>query len=132
MAKDQALAVQPKKEMAAKEEKTVPARTYVPSADIYESPAALTVVLEVPGVAKDNVTVDLEDDVLRVRAAIDFSKYDGLEPVHAEYNVGHYARSFTLSDKIDREGIVADLKDGILTLVLKKSKAAIPRKIAIS
>lgn len=132
MAKDQELAVQEKKEMAGREEKTISARTYMPNADIYESDEALTVVMEVPGVNKDNVDIDLEDDVLSVRAAIDFSKYEGLEPVHVEYNVGHFARSFTISDKIDREGISADLNDGVLTLTLKKAKAAMPRKILIS
>ena len=59
------------------------------------------------------------------------SKYEGLEPVYSEYNVGHYARAFTLSDKIDQEGISAELDDGVLTLTLKKSKDAMPRRIAI-
>jgi HSP20 family protein len=77
------------------------------------------------------VTVQLESDVLRIEGRIDFSKYEGLEPVYAEYNVGHYARAFTLSDKIDQDGIRADLADGVLTLTLKKAKAALPRRIEI-
>jgi HSP20 family protein len=66
MAESQALSVQQKKELAAKEEKTVPARYYVPNADIYETGDALTVVLEMPGVEKKDVSVKLESDVLRV------------------------------------------------------------------
>jgi len=54
-----------------------------------------------------------------------------LEPVYAEYNVGHFTRAFTLSNKIDQEGISAELADGVLTLTLKKSKAALPRRIDI-
>ena len=54
-----------------------------------------------------------------------------VEPVYAEYNVGHYARAFTLSDKIDQDGISAELADGVLTLTLKKAKSALPRRIAI-
>jgi HSP20 family protein len=77
------------------------------------------------------VSVQLENDVLRVEGRIDFSKYEGLEPVFAEYNIGHYARAFTLSDKIDQDGISAELADGVLTLTLKKAKAAQPRRIAI-
>jgi HSP20 family protein len=131
MAKSQELSVQQKKELAPKEEKTVPARYYVPNTDIYETDEALTVVMEMPGVEKEDVSVKLESDVLRVEGQIDFSKYEGLEPIYAEYNVGHYARSFSLSDKIDQDGISADLADGVLTLTLKKAKAALPRRISI-
>jgi HSP20 family protein len=131
MAESQALSVQQKKELAAKEEKTVPARYYVPNADIYETGDALTVVLEMPGVEKKDVSVKLESDVLRVEGQIDFSKYEGLEPVYSEYNIGHYARAFTLSDKIDQDGISAELEDGVLTLTLKKSKEALLRRIAL-
>ncbi|HUL05050.1 MAG TPA: Hsp20/alpha crystallin family protein [Candidatus Acidoferrum sp.] len=123
--------MQQKKELAHKEEKTVPARYYVPNTDVYETDEALTLVMEVPGVEKKDVSVQLENDVLRVEGRIDFSKYEGLEPVYAEYNVGHYARAFTLSDKIDQDGISAELADGVLTLTLKKAKAALPRRIAI-
>jgi HSP20 family protein len=131
MAKSRALSVQEKKELALKEEKTVPARYYVPNADIYETDDALTVVMEIPGVEKKDVSVNLESDVLRVEGRIDFSKYEELEPVYSEYNVGHYARAFTLSDKIDQDGISAELEDGVLTLTLKKSKQALPKRIAI-
>jgi HSP20 family molecular chaperone IbpA len=131
MANSQELSVQQKKELTPKEEKTVPTRYYVPSTDIYETDEALTLVMEVPGVEKKDVSVQLENDVLRVEGRIDFSKYEGLEPVYAEYNVGHYARAFTLSDKIDQDGISAELADGVLTLTLKKGKAAQPRRIAI-
>ncbi len=62
---------------------------------------------------------------------IDFAKYRELEPVYAEYNVGHYTRAFTVSDKIDPNGISAELDEGVLTLTLKKAKEAVPRRIAI-
>ncbi|MBV8868516.1 MAG: Hsp20 family protein, partial [Acetobacteraceae bacterium] len=48
-----------------------------------------------------------------------------------EFNVGHYTRSFALSGKIDREGIGAQLEDGVLVLTLPKAKEAQPRRIAI-
>ena len=131
MANAQELAVQQKKELEQKEEKTVPARYFVPNADIYETDDALTVVLEIPGVDKKDVSVNLENNVLRVEGRIDFSKYEGLEPVYSEYNIGHYARAFTLSNKIDQDGISAELDAGVLTLTLKKSKEAVPRRIAI-
>ncbi|HTZ77893.1 MAG TPA: Hsp20/alpha crystallin family protein [Stellaceae bacterium] len=132
MAQDKELQVREKKELVSKEEKTAPARYYVPTTDIYETADALTVVMELPGVEKEDLDVKLEEDVLRVEARIDFSKYEGLEPLYTEYNVGHFARSFTLSDRIDQQEIAAQLDDGVLTLTLKKAKAAQPRKIAIT
>jgi HSP20 family protein len=132
MADSRSLEVREKKELGRKEEQTIPARYYVPDADIFESEDALTVVLEMPGVDRKDVDVRLENDVLRVEGRIDFSKYEGLEPVYTEYNVGHYARAFTLSDKIDQDAISAELNDGVLTLTLKKAKGALPRRIAIN
>src|SRR6516162_22912 len=129
MSGSQEVAVREKKELVSKEEKTVPGRYYVPFADIHETEDALRVVMEIPGVERKDVNVALENDVLRVDARIDFSKYEGMEPVYTEYNVGHYTRSFTLSNKIDREQISAQLDDGVLTLTLPKTKEAQPRKI---
>ena len=132
MATSQALEVKEKKEVVSKEEKTVPARYFLPTTDIYETDAALTVVMEIPGVEKKDIEVSLESDVLRVEARIDFSKYEGLEPLYTEYNVGHFARAFTLSRKIDQQQIGAEVADGVLTLTLPKAKEAQPRRIAIS
>ena len=132
MAKSQTLEVQQKKELVSKEEKTVPARYYVPAADIFETEDALTVILEVPGVEKKNLNVKLESDVLQIDAQIDFANYEGYEPVYTEYNVGHFQRAFTLSSKIDQDKITAELNDGVLTLTLKKLKEAMPRRISLS
>ena len=131
MAEKREMAVREKKELIAKEEKTVPGRYYVPYADIYETDDALAVVMEMPGVEKKDLNIGLENDVLKVDGRIDFSKYESMEPVYSEYNVGHYARSFTLSNKVDRDKISANLEDGVLTLTLPKAKHAQPRKIEI-
>ena len=127
----QELAVREKQELANKEEKTVPGRHFVPVADIYETEEALTVIMEMPGVERKNVFIDLENDVLRVEGQIDFSQYEGMEPVYTEYNVGHYTRAFTLSNKIDRDAISAQLDDGVLALTLPKMKEAMPRRITV-
>ena len=131
MAESQELAVRDKKELVAKEEKTVSGRYYIPYADIFETDDSLSVVMEMPGVARDDLTIALESDVLRVEGRINFTKYEGMEPVYTEYNVGHYTRSFTLSNKIDQEKISAQLADGVLTLALPKAKQAQSRRIAV-
>src|SRR5246127_5926525 len=132
MAARQELQVQEKRELEKKEEATIPARVFLPTADIYETRDALTVILEMPGVEKNNVDVRVEDGVLNVQGRLDLSKYQGLQPLHTEYNVGHYSRSFQLSSKIDQNSIGAELKDGVLTLTLPKVEDAKPRKIEVS
>jgi HSP20 family protein len=132
MATGKSLEIQQKKEVVSKEEKTTPARYFVPQTDIYESDEALTVVMEMPGVQRRNIDVRVENDVLRVEGRIDPANYEGLEPLYTEYNVGHFARAFTLSNKIDQEHIEAHLEDGALTLTLKKAKGALPRRITIT
>jgi HSP20 family protein len=131
MAVKQELEVQNKKELMSKDEKTVPARYFVPATDIHETDEALTVVMEVPGVERKDIDINVERDVIRVEAHIDPAKYDGLDPLYTEYNVGHFARSFSLSGKVDQQQIGAQLEDGVLTLTLKKAKDATPRRIEI-
>ena len=131
MATSQELSVREKKELEGSE-KTVPGRYYIPSTDVYETNDGLTLVMEMPGVDKDSVDVSLENDILRVDGRIDFARYRDAEPVYTEYNVGHFTRSFSLSDRVDRDGIAAKLNDGVLTLTLPKSAAARPRRISIS
>ena len=128
----QELQVQQKREVESKQEATIPARVFVPATDIFETDEALTVILEMPGVDKNKVDVKVENDVLKIEGWIDFSRYEGLQPVYTEYNIGNYARSFQLSSKIDQDRISAELRDGVMTLVLPKSEKAKPRKIAVT
>ena len=127
----QELQVQQKRELENKEESTIPARVFLPTADIYETNGALNVVLEMPGVDKNSVDIRVEDGVLKVEGRLDFSKYQGLQPLYTEYNVGHYSRSFRLSSKIDQNKIAAELNDGVLSLVLPKVEEAKPRTIRV-
>jgi HSP20 family protein len=131
MATQQELQVQQKREVEKKQESTIPARQFLPVTDIFENDQALTLVVEMPGVNKDHVDVRVENDVLTIEGRVDFGNYEGLQPLYTEYNVGNYARSFQLSSKIDQSGINAQLKDGVMTLVLPKGEKAKPRRIAV-
>ena len=128
---DQEVQVQHKREVEKKQESTVPLRSFLPVADIFETDHALKVVVEMPGVAKENVDVGVENDVLTITGRIELSKYEGLQPVYTEYNIGNYSRSFQISSKIDQDGIKAELKEGVMTVVLPKSEKAKARRISI-
>jgi len=127
----QELQVQEKREVERQQEATVPARAFLPPTDIFESDDVLTLVMEMPGVDREAVDVNVENGVLRVEGRLDFSKYEGMQPVYTEYNIGHYRRSFSLSNKIDQSKIGAEMKDGVLTITLPKAEEAKPRKISI-
>jgi HSP20 family protein len=102
MAKSSDLQVQEKKELVEKEEQTVPARYYVPYTDIYETEGALTVLMDMPGVAKGGLDITVEKNVLSVEGKIDFSNYEDLEPAYTEYNVGHFQRALRCRARLTR------------------------------
>jgi HSP20 family molecular chaperone IbpA len=129
---EQELRVQQKREAGQQQESTVPARVFVPVTDIFETQDTLRVVLEMPGVSKDTVEVGVENNVLTITGRIDFAKYDGLQPLYTEYNIGNYSRSFKISNEIDQEAIQAEIKDGVMTLILPKAERAKPRKIKVT
>jgi HSP20 family protein len=131
MASTQELQVQKKRELEKKEETTIPARIFVPARDIYEAENELSVILEMPGVEKKNVDIRVEDGVLSVEGRLDLAKYQGLQPLYTEYNIGHYARRFRLSSKIDQNKIAAEMTDGVLSLKLPKVEEAKARTIQI-
>ena len=133
MGPGQDLQVQEKRELQKKDETTIPARTFMPTTDILETNDALTVVMEMPGVDKDNLDVNVENDVLSVSGRIDLSKYEKLQPVYTEYNIGHYRRTFNLSSsRINQDRIAAEMKEGVLTLTLPKVEQAKPRRISVA
>ena len=94
MAGQQELQVQQKREVEKGQEATRPTRAFMPNADIFETEDALTVVLEMPGVDRDNINISVENGVLTVEGTINFGKYEGLQPVYSEYNIGPFGEAF--------------------------------------
>ena len=72
------LQVQQKREVDKAHEPTTPMRAFLPTTDIFETEDALTVVLEMPGVDRDNVDVNVENGIVTVEGRINFKKYEGL------------------------------------------------------
>ena len=131
MAGQQELQVQQKREVDKAQEPTTPMRAFLPTTDIFETDDALTVILVMPGADRDNIDVSVENGVLTVEGKINFKKYEGLQPVYSEYNVGPYRRSFRISSRIDQDKIRAEMSDGVITLVLPKAEEAKPLKIEV-
>jgi len=127
----QELSVKAKQELSGGEH-TRPGRTYVPDVDISETPDSLWLWADMPGVDEHSVEVKLDEGVLAIEGRVSLKEYEGLTPLYTEYNVGNYARRFSLSADIDAERIKARMANGVLELELPKTARAKPRKIPIS
>ncbi len=113
-------------------ERTRECPCFVPRADVYETGDAIFVVADMPGVDESSLDITLEDNVLTINGYVDPEPPEGYGLAYAEYRVGDYMRAFTLSDQIERDGIEATVKDGVLRLVLPKVEEVKKRKIAIT
>ena len=126
------LVMQEKKELETHKEQTTPLKRYIPATDIVENENELLIFMDMPGVAKEDIAVNLEKNVLKIDGKIDMKDYSDLKPLYTEYNVGNYTRQFELSNKIDQSGIEAKMEDGVLSLVLPKVPEVQPRSIQIN
>ena len=114
-----------------KEERTDAGRFFIPQTDIIENKDSLVITMDLPGVKKENVIIKLENNLLEIEGRIDYLPYEKLNPVYTEYNIGNYARKFTVSHALDTRNIDAALDDGVLTLTLLKAPEAEPRQIPV-
>lgn len=107
------------------------AERYTPPADIVEREDGFHVFIDMPGVDREGLTVDVQRNELIVtgKSAVGAG---GQNPLHTEFGPGEYKRAFTLSDVVDREGVRASLKDGVLDLFLPKSAKSLSRRIEIA
>jgi len=123
--------IQRKKEVQQAGEPTKSEKFYVPAVDIYETPEAVHVLAEMPGVSKEGVEVQLDDDTLTISGTVSPGGYDGETLLFKEFEPGNYLRKFTVAETIDQENIQAKMADGVLALVLPKVAPAKPRRIEV-
>ncbi|MBU2511273.1 Hsp20/alpha crystallin family protein [bacterium] len=126
------ITVQDKKEVQTKSEPTIPGKVYLPNTDIVETDKELLVYMDMPGVSKEKIRVKIEKNVLAIDGEIDSSPYSNLKPLYTEYNIGHFSRSFELSNEIDQNGINATMTDGVLLLTLPKAPDKQPKMISVN
>ena len=113
-------------------ETTTGGRVYRPLADIVETDDGVTLMLDMPGVAAEDVDVTLERRVLTIRGKVRATSPETLQLAYAEYGEGDFERSFTLSDDFDPEKIGASVSHGVLTVTLPRAAQAQPRKISVT
>lgn len=104
-------------------------RYIVPAVDIYENEEGLTLVADVPGVDKDGLHVNVEDNVLTIRGKSGYTARHGVK--YSEFALMDYFRQFELSEVVAQDKISARLEHGVLTLSLPKAEKAKPKQIQV-
>lgn len=102
-----------------------------PPVDIYEDAEGITLMADMPGVSKDRLTVQVDQDTLLVEGEAQIAMPEGMEALHADVQSTRYRRGFTLSRELASDKVDANLKDGVLTIRIPKHEAVRPRKIAV-
>lgn len=105
--------------------------TLRPLADIKETTEGVSVYLDMPGVAKDALNIDVDKNVLSIRGAINLHTPEELKPSYMELHSGVFERRFTLGDELDSDNIKATLKQGELIVFIPRSEKHKPRKVEI-
>jgi HSP20 family protein len=109
-------------------------RTWTPRVDIRENADGLTLLMDVPGLGKDDLDITLENNVLTIagerKLATDENTNDSYHRLERQY--GAFSRSFTLAPTVRTDKVEATFKDGVLTIHLPKQEESKPRRISIA
>ena len=117
-----------------KREETLPERSrpipaVAPVVDIYENDDEILLHADMPGVAKEDVTVNVDNGKLAISGVRRFKASGAVN--WEEFGEVEYQRTFSVPQAVDVAKVNAELKDGVLKLHLPKSEAAKPRRIEI-
>ena len=105
--------------------------TLRPLVNIIEAEDGFKLTAEMPGVPKEAVEVNVDNDTLTLAGDITFPTVEGMKATYAEVKTSRYERAFTLSKELDSDKIEASQADGVLTLHIPKAEHAKPRKIEV-
>lgn len=106
---------------------------WAPAVDVFESGESVKIVAELPGVKAEDVTINLESNLLTIRGEKRQQAEESSEKVHRyERTYGMFERSFALPSTVNADAIQATVADGVLTVELPKAEKAKPRRIEVT
>ncbi|MCG2592953.1 Hsp20/alpha crystallin family protein [Ramlibacter sp. XY19] len=103
----------------------------VPPVDVFENDTSITLLADLPGVAREQLHVRVDGETLLLEATAAPQGPQQMELVYGELRSPSYRRQFTLSRELDAARIEAQLRDGVLKLTIPKAEEARPRKIQV-
>ncbi len=108
-----------------------PSRVWQPNADILEDADAVTVVLDLPGVTRESIDIELSGESLSVRGERPEARKEGAHLVFCQRPFGAFQRSFTIGIPLQQDRVHASCRDGVLAITLPKAEELKPRKVEI-
>ncbi len=104
----------------------------IPAVDIFEDSHGITLCADLPGVTRDRLDIQVEDDTLTIEAEAAIEMPEGMKPLYADVRATRYRRRFTLSRELASDRISAQMNDGVLTVTIPKREELRPRKIEVT
>jgi HSP20 family protein len=103
-----------------------------PRMDVRDTKEGLEISIELPGIAKDDVKISVDDDILTISGEKKSQKETKEEGYRlSERTYGSFSRSISLPSSVDADKIKASMENGVLTLVAPKNAAARSKTIKI-
>ena len=102
-----------------------------PATDILEREDGFYVYMDIPGVRREDLKIDINENELVVTGRAQQGAAEKESFLEVQFGPGEYVRAVSLSDRVDRERIKASLKDGVLTLHLPRLEKLAPRRIPV-
>jgi len=109
-----------------------PQIVFTPPIDIFETDDGLVLLADLPGVTAETLELQVQDNKLTLFGRVSEQAPATAQLLHGEYQVGHFLRSFILSDEVDHERISAKLNLGVLEVMLPRIKRSEPRRIQVA
>jgi len=106
-------------------------RIWRPLVDVFEDPEQVTVKVDLPGVNRDSIDVQLTGEQLTVRGERLVERQAKVSALHLERPQGTFQRSFTVGVPVQSDKVQASYREGVLTIVLPKAETVKPRKVEI-
>jgi len=105
---------------------------WIPAVDIYETKESIVLNVELPGVTKDDISLEVKDSTLTIKGEKKLEKNVKEENFHRmERTYGSFTRAFTLPSTVQQDKVKAKFRDGILEIMLPKEEEAKPKQIKV-
>ncbi len=110
---------------------TTPRRTVTPSVYVSETKDGYEITFELPGVGKDDISLDVENRTLVLSTNTKFAEPEGCKCTVREFAIRDYTVSLDMPEHADPSTVKASVAYGVLTVTLSKRAELKPRKIEI-